>query len=91
MTTHLRHRILKTIKHPKPEWQIALEVRTLANPVTPQEVLSALIDLERDNRARQVGKNWQRIGAGPVRIVKPAKKSQPAARLVAYSVFNQGA
>jgi hypothetical protein len=31
--------------------------------VTAQQILSVLIDLERDDRAKQIGKNWLRVAA----------------------------
>lgn len=81
----LRRRVLTLIGKPLEPWQIAMMASTITQPVTAQQVLRILIDLERDNRAKQVGACWVRIAADPEMFYQPAERKAP------FSVFSLGA
>jgi len=61
----IAHRVLDLIRHPRQPHEIAAAITTNRHPVTPQVVLAALINLERDGKARQVGCDW--VFVEPVR------------------------
>lgn len=84
MSLNLRRRVLTLIGRPREPWELAAMASTVCRPVTAQAVLSVLIDLERDDRARQVGSCWERIAADPAKQYQPIPT--PAA-LPANSVF----
>lgn len=62
------HRILTLLKTPRAEWELAIMASTPQNKVTAQQVLACLINLERDNRVKQVGKTWMLVEDKPARV-----------------------
>lgn len=80
----LRRRILSMIGTPKEPWELAIMASTICYPVTAQQVLSILIDLERDDRAKQVGDCWVRVSADQSKYFQPAERKP-------FSVFTLGA
>lgn len=59
----LRRRVLTLLGKPREPWEIAICASTIQHPVTAQQVLSTLVNLEQEERAKQVGDKWERIAA----------------------------
>jgi hypothetical protein len=72
MSCNLRRRVLTLIGKPRDTFEIAMLASTITRPVTAQRILSVLIDLERDDRAQQIGNTWLRVAADPAKQYQPA-------------------
>lgn len=75
----LRRRILSMLGTPKEPWELAIMASTICYPVSAQQVLSILIDLERDDRAKQVGDCWVRVSADLSKYFQPGAKPASSA------------
>lgn len=61
-------RILNLLKTPRAEWELAMMASTPQRKITAQQVLSCLINLERDNLVVQSGKTWMLAEDKPARV-----------------------
>lgn len=59
----LRRRVLTLLGKPREPWEIAIDASTPQYKVTPQQALTVLINLEQEDRAKQVGRTWVRVAA----------------------------